>query len=101
MSTYLTFKFGTLKAWKIEYFTDKEKALALLKERASYGVSQSVLFQRDNKRQREILFELIDLCIEDKIYFDDAVRVISKKKAKKYLREYHEMEMFWKKLLEL
>jgi hypothetical protein len=96
--TYLTFKFGTLKAWDIRYFKDQKKALALLKERASYGVSPSVILQRDNERQRKILFELIDLCIEDKIYLDDEVRVVSKKKAKNYLKEFHEIDTIFHKI---
>ncbi len=82
---YLTLKWGTLKSWG---FTNSEKGKELLKEYSEIGSSISAMTQKDTPRQKEIIYELIELCDGDTIYLEwDGVDV-SKEEAKEYVMNY-------------
>ena len=83
-SNYLTLKWGTIKEWN---FSEDEKGIKLLKEYNSIGSSLSAMTQKDTKRQKEIICELIDL-VYGKIFLDWDGKYVSKKEAKKYVMEY-------------
>lgn len=80
----LTLKWGTLKSWD---FRGSEKGKQLLKEYGEISSSMSAMTQKDTPRQKEIIFELIDLCY-GKIYLDWDGKYVSKNDAKKYVMNY-------------
>ena len=79
----LVLKWGTLKEWHFH----SDEAERLLKQYYALGASASAAMQRDNERQKEIICELIDEC-NGKIFDDWSGKKLSKKAAKKYVREY-------------
>lgn len=81
---HLTLKWGTLKSWSF----NSEKASSLFKEYGSLGSSMSAMSQKDNKRQKEIICELIDIGEFEEVYLDWDGKYISKDEAKKYVTEY-------------
>lgn len=85
MNNYITLKFGTLKSWD---FTGSEKGAKLLSEYDSIGSSLSLILQKDTRRQKEIICELIDLCDEESIFLDWDGEGTSKEKAKQYVMSY-------------
>ena len=89
MSNHLTLKWGTLKSWDFE---GCEKGIELLKEYSEIGSSFSAMCQRDTKRQKEIICELIDLVDSDKIYLDWSGKEVSKEEAKEYVLNYRSSE---------
>jgi hypothetical protein len=62
---YLILKWGTLKSWSFGNW-----AIPLMKEYNSIGSSMSAVLQKDTKRQKEIICELIDKGKFKKIYLD-------------------------------
>lgn len=75
-----------MKAWN---FTGDEKAVELLKEYTSLGMSWGCAQQVDTPRQKEIILELIDLCDDPRgIYLDWDDEYVSKDRAKEYIRNY-------------
>ncbi len=82
---YLTLKWGTLKSWD---FTGSEMAKKLFKEYSEIGSCISAMAQRDTKRQKEIICELIDICDGDTIYLDWDGKDVSKQEAKDYVMNY-------------
>ena len=82
----LTLKWGTIKGWD---YTGNEKAKELLKEYYEIGSVLGCVMQRDTKRQKEIIIELIDLCNDPEgIYLDWDGKFISKEQAKDYVLNY-------------
>jgi len=61
--------------------------MELLNEYMQIGSCFSAALQKDTKRQKEIICELIDL-VPDKIYLEWDGKFVSKEKAKKYVIEY-------------
>lgn len=80
---HLTLKWGTLKSWS---FGDWAKPL--LKEYSDIGSSSSAMLQKDNKRQKEIICELIDKGNFKKVFLDWDGKYVSKDKAKTYIMNY-------------
>lgn len=80
----LTLKWGTLKSWHF----DSDKCRALMTEYVEIGSSYSAMQQRDTKRQKEIICELIDECDGDTIYLDWDGKDVTKEEAKKYVMDY-------------
>lgn len=81
----LTLKWGTLKAWN---FSNSEKGKKLLREYNEIGSSFSAMAQNDTPRQKEIICELIDLCVSGTVYLDWDSIYVSNKKAKEYVMTY-------------
>lgn len=80
---HLTLKWGTLKDWNFG-----EWAKPLFKEYSEIGSSMSAMAQKDTKRQKEIICELIDKGDFKKVYLDWDGKEVSKKKAKEYVMNY-------------
>ncbi len=84
MKESLTLKWGTLKAW--DFHTPL--AEKLLREYVEIGASMSAAMQHDTPRQKEIIYELIDVGNFDTVLLDwDGIKV-SKEKAKEYVIGY-------------
>lgn len=81
----LTLKWGTLKAWD---FSNSEKGKKLLKEYTEIGSSISAMAQNDTPRQKEIICELIDLCVSGTVFLDWDGKYVSNKAAKEYIMNY-------------
>jgi len=82
---YLCLKWGTLKEWSFH----SKKAKKLLKEYSKIGVSGcGCMMQKDTKKQKEIICELIDEGNFKEIFLDWDGKLVSKDKAKKYIKEY-------------
>ena len=82
--SYLTLKWGTLKAWD---FSDSEEGIRLLEEYANYGMCWGATQQQDTPEQRDIICKLIDIC-DTAIINDWDGKEMTKSEAKKYVREY-------------
>lgn len=82
--SYLTLKWGTLKAWN---FKGNEEAIELLKRYHEIGASLSAVLQKDTPEQKEIICKLIDL-VPSEIYLDWDGQYVSKEDAKKYVLDY-------------
>jgi hypothetical protein len=85
MMNSLTLKWGTLKGWG---FSESEQGIKLLREYQSLGSSASAMLQRDTKKQKEIICELIDLCDDGSIYLDWDDKYVTKEEAKEYINNY-------------
>ena len=81
---YLNLKWGTLKGW--EFYS--KKGIKLLKEYGKIGMSWGAAQQKDTPRQKEIVCELIDEGNFKKVLLDWDGKYVSKKEAKKYVREH-------------
>jgi hypothetical protein len=81
---HLILKWGTLKGWNF----NSEKGKKLLKEYFDIGSNMSAIMQKDTKRQKKIICELIDEGDFEKVYLDWEGKNVSKKEAKKYVIEY-------------
>lgn len=81
---YLALKWGTLKSWKFH----SEEAIKLLNEYGELGMSMGAAQQKDTKRQKEIICELIDIGNFKQVFLDWDGKYISKKKAKEYVMNY-------------
>jgi hypothetical protein len=79
----LSLKWGTLKSWDIH----SDAGRALLKRYHEIGCSMSAMAQKDTPEQKEIICQLIDGCAGD-IYMDWDDELVSKEKAKEYVRNY-------------
>ena len=82
--SYLSLKWGTLKAWD---FTGNEEAEKLLKRYGEIGATWGAAQQKDTPEQKEILCKLIDLAY-GKIHLDWDDKYVSKKEAKEYVMNY-------------
>ena len=80
----ITLKWGTLKSWCVK---GNPEARKLIDEYCKLGSSMSAMLQKDTKRQKEIICELIDL-VPGKIYLEWHGKYVSKAAAKKYVLEY-------------
>lgn len=80
---YLLLKWGTLKGWKL-HSTDTH---ALIEEYLDIGASASVMMQKDNERQKQIILELIDK-VDGSIQNDWDGNQYSKDQAKEYILNY-------------
>ncbi len=80
---YLTLKWGTLKSW---HFGDWAKGL--FKEYSDIESSSSAIMQHDTARQKEIICELIDRGHFKKVLLSWEDKYVSKREAKKYVKEY-------------
>ncbi len=72
----LSLKWGSLKSYQFE----KKEALALIEELERINTSE--------KRQKEIICQLIDLCDVDTIYLHWQGEYVPKKEAKQYVMDY-------------
>lgn len=81
---HLTLKWGTLKDWHFG-----EWARPLMEEYNKIGSSMSAVMQKDTKRQKEIICEIIDKGKFKKVYLDWDGKYVSKKKAKEYVNNYN------------
>jgi hypothetical protein len=88
MANQLSLKWGTLKSWD---FSESEKGKELLKEYVEIGSSMSAMMQKDTPRQKEIIYELIDLC-ESEILLEWDNIYVSKEEAKEYVKNYGKVE---------
>lgn len=83
--SYLTLKWGTMKAWD---YTDSEEGKALLDEYYKEGSSYSAMSQKDTERQKEIICKLIDICDDPNgIYLDWDDKYVNKEEAKEYINK--------------
>lgn len=80
----ITLKWGTLKAWNVR----TPEAFALLKKWHEMGVSMSAMAQHDTPEQKELLCQMIDASNCDEIYLDWDGEMVSKARAKEYIRTY-------------
>lgn len=80
---YVTLKWGTLKAWKIQ----NPETFALLQEYFGEGVSASAMAQRDSSIQKKLLCDIIEQ-IGNPVYMDWDGEYVSVEDAKKYVMEY-------------
>lgn len=87
MST-LRLKWGTLKGWDFEGHRNCDGAIKILTEYHELGVSISVMMQKDNERQKELLLQLIDLCDDGEIYLDWDGELVTRERAKQYINNY-------------
>lgn len=84
----LRLKWGTLKGWNFEGHRNCGAAIKILTEYHELGVSASVMTQKDNEQQKELILQLIDLCDDGEIYLDWDGQLVSKEQAKEYIRNY-------------
>jgi len=81
---YLLLKWGTLKSWDFA----GDRANELLNEYSDIGSCMSVALQKDTKRQKEIICELIDIC-DSPIQEDWGGMYMTKAEAKEYVLNYN------------
>jgi len=79
----LSLKWGTLKSWD---FSDSEKGGKLLAEYYEIGSCESAMGQSDTPRQKEIICELIDLC--DNVHLSWDNKIVTRDEAKTYVMNY-------------
>lgn len=80
---YILLKWGSLKGWELH----SEKGKELTDEYVKHGRSMSAMSQKDNKRQKEIILEMIDLC-DGVIQNDWDGDYYTKQQAKDYITGY-------------
>jgi hypothetical protein len=87
MTNELSLKWGTIKGCSYDPNTPTgKKFLELVEE---FDKEPSGMMHSNSERQREILYELIDLTEDPEgIYLDWDGKYVSKEEAKKYIREY-------------
>lgn len=80
--SYLTLKWGTLKAWNFP----SEKGKELLRKYNELGSNPSAAMQKDSPEQKQIICELIDECTDPQgIFLDWDDKYVSKEEAKAYV----------------
>lgn len=84
----VTLKWGTLKGWNFENHKHRDVAQSILEEYCGIGASESVMFQKDTERQKDLIFQLIDLCDDGDIYLAWDGKSVSKEEAKEYINNY-------------
>lgn len=80
----IVLKWGSLKEWRVH----SERCIELVRRWHALGVCDSAMLHHDTPEQKQILCELIDECTAKKILLDWENKLVSKKAAKKYIREY-------------
>ena len=81
--SYLLLKWGSLKDWS---GVNNPEAKKLIRKWLKLGVSMSAISHKDSPKQKELICQIIDLC--DEIQEDWGGKILTKKKAKKYVMEY-------------
>lgn len=81
---HLLLKWGGLKSWDYEH---NVKAQKLIREFQEHGMSLSAISQKNDKRQKEILLELVDIT-DGVIQNDWDGEYYTQEQAKEYLTGY-------------
>lgn len=86
MSEYVSFKWGTLKAWNFE---GNQKAMDALQRYCDAGkTSFSAMTQKDNEEQKQALFDIIDCIDPNEIWNDWTGEKMTPDEAKEYIKNY-------------
>jgi hypothetical protein len=82
---YLSLKWGSLKAWKLN---EGGPAYTLMAQYLSEPISMSAMLQRDTDNEKRLILEIIDVVDADEIYLDWDGKYVSKEDAKEYVLNY-------------